>query len=625
MNNFIKKTAWITLFCLAVSGQLKAQGLFNDGTKLVATPGCNLILTGPTMNFTNLSSGSANGTFELSGNFYLQGSWFNNSNAILNMSPYAGNVYFNGNDTQLITHSSLDKYSIFYGLTLGSGAIVKVPAAKAVTVSNNFSTTGGTFILKSDSAHGTASLIDNNGGNNTKIISERWIMGRLGYHFLSSPVKDSPTDSIWVDNGNYWFYTYDERMRSDTNRDKGWIRAFPGQIMATAKGYSSVFKKSKTLQFTNPVISGNPTVTVYLTNFTDSIKHDDPNGWNLLGNPFPSAIDADAFINDNSIVTPSIEGPIYLWDDADLTINRNSDYAVYCLSGGAAAGSNPFNAPTRKIAVGQGFFVRKYIPVSSYPTLNNTVSSTVTFNRTQRVHEFVPQFFIPDMIIKQKIWLDLSCPAKSLYNEILVSCLNGATDAYDIAYDAKKLRGNADIAFYSICGNMDYAIQGLPPLNGERKSIPIGIDVNYSGNYTIKPYFESFDDANRIYLEDKLEKKMINLRTNSEYNFFIAQKGIIRDRFVLHFNPDASAIPTNENPVQIKVTTISGNLILNINSTTPIEGHLYLLDMTGKILLDKNQLINGNNEISLGRFAQGCYLIRFTSNDFNFSRKVLIP
>ena len=627
MKNMLRIKALLVMLALLSGALLNAQGLYNNGTKLIVQSGCNLILHGSTMNFVNQTNGTS-GTVELAGHIYIQGSWYNNSSAILDMSPYNGTVYFNGTDTQLITHSSLDKYSKFYGLVLGTGAIVKVPAAKAVTVTNTFTTTGAKFLLKSDSAHGTASLIDNNGGAGTTLTVERWIRGGLGYHFLSSPVNDSPTDSIWNNNGNYWFYTYNEQVRTDSNRDKGWVQAFPGQTMVTAKGYSSVFKRSTTRSFKNEIVSGNPSVTITLTNITGSILTDDPNGWNLLGNPWPSAISIPAFITDNTAgPNPSITGTVYFWDDVNGTIYRNNDYASRNGSGGIAARGNPGNSPNAFIPVGQGFFVQKYATASStpaYPSLNNTISSTVVFNRSQRDHEFAPQFYIPDPIVIQRIWLDISGEKDSIFNEILVACLNGATDGYDNAYDGLKLKGNPDIALFSILNGKDYAIQGLPALNGERKQVQLGMDIAIPGKYTFKPTFENFDDANNIYLEDKVEKRMINLRTNPDYQFQINQKGTYNNRFILWFNPDLTNMPEDAPPAAFNAYSSGSHLVINMDVNNKFTAMVTLYDMTGKQLY--NQKINpaANEQLDLGIFAKGCYIVRITGSEVNYSQKVII-
>ena len=83
---------------------------------------------------------------------------------------------------------------------------------------------------------------------------------------------------------------------------------------------------------------------------------------NLIGNPYPSAIDADVFIRTN---TEIIDGTIYLWThNTPITNNvyTSDDYAVYNLLGGVGtrtalkSGINN-TKPNGKIASGQSFFV----------------------------------------------------------------------------------------------------------------------------------------------------------------------------------------------------------------------------------------------------------------------------
>ncbi|WP_299684882.1 choice-of-anchor D domain-containing protein, partial [uncultured Dokdonia sp.] len=85
----------------------------------------------------------------------------------------------------------------------------------------------------------------------------------------------------------------------------------------------------------------------------------------MVGNPFPSALDANDFINDN----PHLDGTLYLWEHYGggnhIQADYQAGYALYTLSGGTPAVSHPdvsnigsgTKTPERYIAVGQGFFV----------------------------------------------------------------------------------------------------------------------------------------------------------------------------------------------------------------------------------------------------------------------------
>ncbi|MDQ5930243.1 MAG: fibronectin-binding autotransporter adhesin, partial [Bacteroidota bacterium] len=72
------------------------------------------------------------------------------------------------------------------------------------------------------------------------------------------------------------------------------------------------------------------------------------NQYNLIGNPYPSALDADAFINDNSSI---ISGALYFWthstpitQSGSKYVYSSNDYATYNISGGVKTFGN-FNSP----------------------------------------------------------------------------------------------------------------------------------------------------------------------------------------------------------------------------------------------------------------------------------------
>jgi hypothetical protein len=54
---------------------------------------------------------------------------------------------------------------------------------------------------------------------------------------------------------------------------------------------------------------------------------------NLVGNPYPSALDANLFLIENSV---NLDGTIYLWTHNAITNNlyTSDDYATYNLLGG---------------------------------------------------------------------------------------------------------------------------------------------------------------------------------------------------------------------------------------------------------------------------------------------------
>ena len=79
------------------------------------------------------------------------------------------------------------------------------------------------------------------------------------------------------------------------------------------------------------------------------------NNYNLLGNPYPSAIDAEVFVRLNNSV---LEGTLYFWthNSVDTGQNTTNDYVFWNLSGGNVGSCGDCVTPDGKIASGQGFF-----------------------------------------------------------------------------------------------------------------------------------------------------------------------------------------------------------------------------------------------------------------------------
>ena len=133
----------------------------------------------------------------------------------------------------------------------------------------------------------------------------------------------------------------------------------------------------------------------------------------------------------------------------------------------------------------------------------------------------------------KKYWLSLNNSSLSLFNQILVAFAPAATDGFDEGYDAVKLKGNPDIALYSVVGNTDCIIQGLPPLTQET-TVKIGMDLSNAGNYVFTGFNKNDFPTDFVYLIDLEEGKIQDLKADSQFRFY-AKAGTNKSRFVLKF------------------------------------------------------------------------------------------
>ncbi|WP_439152187.1 GEVED domain-containing protein [Winogradskyella sp.] len=320
----------------------------------------------------------------------------------------------------------------------------------------------------------------------------------------------------------------------------------------------------------------------------------DDDNWNLVGNPYPSAIDAIDFLNlpANSF----IDGFVYLWTHGtdigagnpdpfydDFVLNYNvADYIAY----NSAGVSTPvgFNG---NIAAGQGFFV----------LMNDTGTTTesVTFDNSMRSSAHANDQFYRNSDSndestenKHSIWLDYLSPSGET-NTTLIAYVNGATNSEDRMYDAKTTQGNG-LNLYSLINDDTYLIQGrqLPFLDTDE--VPLGLNITEAGIQTIgintlQGLFN--DNEQDIYIDDLVSGVTHNLR-NSPYTF-TSETGIINDRFILRFTNNRLNIATFDTSSGIKVfedeeTVIVKSYYQNIES-------IEVYDILGRTLFS-NQLVN---------------------------------
>ncbi len=333
--------------------------------------------------------------------------------------------------------------------------------------------------------------------------------------------------------------------------------------------------------FSGPFNNGVISVPIY----RNDSENNDIN-WNFIGNPYPSAIDADLFLAANSNISTSvagsgyINGAIFLWSQNTLpsaTTNgneplnfSNDDYSIINASGETTGGDGTTAATlsnsNRAISSGQGFFVAfsdGAIPIS---TTGDISEGVITFNNSMRVTDVAANsvFFkgtsSKNTNIADKLWINLTSEV-GVYNQILIAYVNGATNEDDgLTFDATKHPANAGAALYSTIGdsNKKFAIQGkaVESIN-EEEIINLGF-TNYINNEI--PYTLSIDklqgdflNNNTVYLKDNLLNITHNL-SDGNYNF-TSETGAFTDRFEVVFKEENTLtvddIINNESAFQI--------------------------------------------------------------------------
>lgn len=348
--------------------------------------------------------------------------------------------------------------------------------------------------------------------------------------------------------------------------------------------------------------------------------------YNLIGNPYPSAIDIDLFIT-NAANQGAVNGTIYLWThntplnpSGGVYTYTTNDYAKYNLTGGVKTASAAITGgaePTGKVASGQGFFIEARTSLA-----NGTYSAV--FNNSMRVAGDNNQFFrmaqedesteesdddlIPStgvQLEKHRIWLNISNAAYA-YDQTLIGYIENATNDKDALFDGTTFPAGNAVCLYSTLGTDKLAIQGRTLPFDQNDVVPMGYRVNMAGDFTIAlEHFDGLFDNQDVYLLDKNDNTYHNLK-EAAYTFS-SVTGTFESRFEIHYVSNAlgtdDQVKAENDVIVIKngdhIEISSGNL--NMEKVT-------LYDVTGKRIYQADN-INDN---------------LFTSNDLMIATQVII-
>lgn len=460
---------------------------------------------------------------------------------------------------------------------------------------------GGTVIQKDDFAvnYGAAT------------IKRNATIRMFDYVYWSSPIEqfslnlvspNTPLNYLWkwnatITNPNgglgFWIPASGDTME----KGKGYIVRSPSGFSAAPQIFNAIFSGSTINNglITQSISRGSIT-SATLSSFTSlngvpfSVMDDN---WNLIGNPFPSALNVDAFLQYNAIENPVIEGAVRLWTHGtppSSTINpfyssyqynyTANDYITHNATA-TLSGPTGFNGD---IASCQGFFV-----LMNEGTMSNSI---VTFKNSMRDNfidsntQFYKNSANSTSIEKHRIWLDL-VDVSGYATRTVIGYLNNATNEKDVLYDAfASFDGNQN--FYSLIDNQMVCIQGRPLPFDTADVVPLGYSIPNSGNYTIAigALDGLFESNQSVYLEDTLLNTIHNLK-QSPYQFY-SNSGINDNRFLIKY--EDSSLATNDFISENNVIVACQNETIAINSSKiPIKS-FKIYDLLGSVLVSKNGL-----------------------------------
>src|ERR1035437_7494933 len=489
---------------------------------------------------------------------------------------------------------------------IGTGKTMTLrPGAEATlgSLTNN-----GTLRLESDVTGISSLILSSYSGNNADIqlyLPGGGLYPSYVWQYISSPFTLLPTSAF---TGTLDLARYDESLIT-TDQNNGWV-AFDGWVYLPTGHYGGTgFSNLDVGQGYNHYLSSNHTYTISGTfntgNVNDNLAYnlagstpDHPNaqGFNLLGNPFPSCLDWGQIVSGG--LDPSISHAIY-----------------FNKSGGFASWSNGIgtNGGTGTIPPMQGFFVKAY-----------ALGKSVPLPASARVHSASQTRYKKGLEIIPLVRLKIEDPLNS--DDAVVRFDDKATTGVDNAFDAYKF-SKSGLSIWTSTGGVDFSINGLPfPAPGVE--IPVSVSSTAAENLKISAsQIDGLDNYN-VTLTDNVNNITIDLKTNPSLSFN-APGGIVAGRFTLKVLTVTTAVP--ETTISDKPFNIySSNGMVNIQTLNDTwngkQGGIKILDITGRVLTTEDNVEFSKDDLLQVPFrvATGIYMVEMRSGVMRYVGKVVI-
>lgn len=457
-------------------------------------------------------------------------------------------------NTYLVVNSTMN-------YTNSTGAVTEINGAMRVDGNMN-NLQGNTGIIVNNSAN----LLQNS--NNVAATVRQNILANK-WHLISNPVATFNFANAF--NGVY-VYEYIENSTASSN---SWLNITSGN-MQTDRGYLVKYASNKTINFVGNLNNGDMD---YNLKYTAALGAGA--GYNLVGNPYPCAIDWTIVAGFDKA---NITNTAYVWDDVTEQYGNTN--------------GTVFTAPmtSHTIPSCQGFIVK-----------TTSDASTFTIKNLSKKIDLSTPFYKQ----KQNNLLRIRLNGEGKMDETVVYYETEATQSYDLGIDADKFFGTKTNLYTKSEDTYNLAINATKDIE---QSIPLCFSSEENGNFTL--LINEFSlNSDFVYLEDKKTETIKELSENIEYSFsYLTEDN--PERFVLHFKKMPMALKDVEKE---NIDVFTSNKQINIHNAENSNVEIY--DLLGKKIYSKKNY-NLKEQIQFNK--TGVFIIKVMKDAKIFTKKIFL-
>jgi hypothetical protein len=490
------------------------------------------------------------------------------------------------------------------------------------------------------------------------------------YNYWCSPVQNNSNSLLF---GNILFEPIDKtnsnqaKITNELNGNadpltisKRWIYKFSGTDYSDWVYIGNTFDINPGEGFTMKGVSGSNTNAVLygISNNPGNKQRYDfrgmPNTGNitlevnnnesrLVGNPYPSALDLNAFLQENK----SITGIAYFWDSSPVASHYLNKYEGGYGAYSPAAGNSGYVPAVFSKYDGSGnlinhqsetgnYYARRYAPIGQGFLVVGNEKGNLTFKNEYRkivkenssTSEFKSKLILPKIPDTENIpLLRLNIEFNNQYiRQLLLIHSENATSGIDRAMDAQNLSLlESDSGWY--LENESYLINVLPFDPNEK--IPLYLELSEKTELNFK--IVALENLNsEVFLFDSETGLYYDLK-NQNYKIQL-NEGEYHNRFKIAYN-NPNLIPVEEEIEKIEkplkdYVIFQNNPHTRLEITTPTQNKstsIALFDSTGRKIFEFKNVVNQNYfEFPTTNLSNGIYIVKITGPTGNINSKKVI-
>ena len=537
----------------------------------------------------------------------------------LHLNRTGGNTLPAGNSIVVNGTLRVSSNQTLVNLTINSGGKVIIEPGVDLQVTGTLTNNAGVAGIEIKSnVNGTASL--RHASSDIPATVERYIPAKRAWRILAAPHKGTSNNTIAAQ----WQETGKDMLLWKPNGGDGFATGPQTNIYKYASGWQAVTTNAEPLFDTN----GNKPMMVFVTGphgssniasgadattstttgnlITGNVNHTIiANTFNLLANPYTSALDIEGLITDNS------GSKIWLMDPS-------TGIGAYYTYDGTLWTPNTPALENRNIQLGQGFFVRH---------LTNT---SFTINANRRVTGSSSNWFAKQQnqnsshdILRVLLYKNENNDFQ-LYDGVVTANHAQGNNAVDEA-DAPKVSNFSDnIMFRNGNSNLSIEYRALPVQNDMQ---PLRLSGTSETAYQLRIFTESYSNSTLTpYLEDLTANTLTAIPTDGSTLIYSFQ-GVVSsntnpdNRFRIVYQQTLSATDNAFTSAAVYPNPVT-NQQLHIRLPQHAPATYQVSNLLGQVI-QKGNLTAIDNVIDLD-IESGVYMLNIAQGNENYTNKIIV-